>query len=307
VLELAILGLLKEQDLHGYELKKRLAEVLGVVSAVSFGSLYPALNRLEALGALQVQAEESTSRPVPATGSLGGELAAFRARRTPARAGRSRKVYRISPQGERHFEQLLLEGGRAAEDDRYFTLRLAFARYLSPDARRGLLDRRRAVLIGRLDTLTQRDRSRRGAIDRYLRLLAERDHEVVQRELAWLDRLMAEELTDGAAAEQHLPAAQPDPVPDHHLAAGGHQEPAGASSDSATTSSGRPHRPRLGHRSGHLVAPLVSGSQLRPPVEPPPVAPPASSAAPLAGGPASPTSEMKTSLAARPAKEGSTT
>src|ERR1019366_9737857 len=46
VLELAILGLLKEQDLHGYELKKRLAETLGLGSGVSFGSLYPALGRL---------------------------------------------------------------------------------------------------------------------------------------------------------------------------------------------------------------------------------------------------------------------
>jgi DNA-binding PadR family transcriptional regulator len=39
VLELAILGLLKEQELHGYELKKRLAETLGAGSGVSFGSL----------------------------------------------------------------------------------------------------------------------------------------------------------------------------------------------------------------------------------------------------------------------------
>src|SRR5881628_2630498 len=41
LLELAILGLLKEQELHGYELKKRLAETLGQFSGVSFGSLYP--------------------------------------------------------------------------------------------------------------------------------------------------------------------------------------------------------------------------------------------------------------------------
>src|SRR4051794_24405033 len=47
LLELAILGLLKEQELHGYELKKQLAEALGQ-SGVSYGSLYPALARLEA-------------------------------------------------------------------------------------------------------------------------------------------------------------------------------------------------------------------------------------------------------------------
>jgi DNA-binding PadR family transcriptional regulator len=52
VLELAILGLLKESDLHGYELKKRLSEALGPFSTVSFGSLYPALARLEAAAAV---------------------------------------------------------------------------------------------------------------------------------------------------------------------------------------------------------------------------------------------------------------
>ncbi|OWY59486.1 PadR family transcriptional regulator, partial [cyanobacterium TDX16] len=45
MIELAILGLLTDQDLHGYELKKRLSELLGVRSGVSFGSLYPALAR----------------------------------------------------------------------------------------------------------------------------------------------------------------------------------------------------------------------------------------------------------------------
>ena len=50
MLELAILGLLKEHELHGYELKKRLSDTLGLASAVSFGSLYPALARLDKAG-----------------------------------------------------------------------------------------------------------------------------------------------------------------------------------------------------------------------------------------------------------------
>ena len=63
MLELAILGLLKEQDLHGYELKKRLADTLGVFSGVSFGSLYPALARLEAAGAVKAVEAHSGARP----------------------------------------------------------------------------------------------------------------------------------------------------------------------------------------------------------------------------------------------------
>jgi transcriptional regulator len=50
MLELAILGLLKEQPLHGYELKKRLGETLGSLWGISYGSLYPALRRLEDRG-----------------------------------------------------------------------------------------------------------------------------------------------------------------------------------------------------------------------------------------------------------------
>ena len=51
---MAVLGLLKEEDMHGYELKKRLSDVFGLPSAVSFGSLYPALSRLESAGASHV-------------------------------------------------------------------------------------------------------------------------------------------------------------------------------------------------------------------------------------------------------------
>ncbi len=51
MIDLAILGLLDEQDLHGYQLKKQLAELIGSRSGMSFGSLYPALARLEKAGA----------------------------------------------------------------------------------------------------------------------------------------------------------------------------------------------------------------------------------------------------------------
>ena len=37
MLELAILGLLKNQPLHGYELKKRLGETLGSLWGISYG------------------------------------------------------------------------------------------------------------------------------------------------------------------------------------------------------------------------------------------------------------------------------
>ena len=54
MIDLAILGLLWEQELHGYELRKRVTELAGLRPAVSFGALYPALTRLEAAGAVRV-------------------------------------------------------------------------------------------------------------------------------------------------------------------------------------------------------------------------------------------------------------
>src|SRR6266536_3818644 len=54
MLELAILGLLKESSMHGYNLKKRLSETLGSFWQVSYGSLYPALKRLQRRGAVEM-------------------------------------------------------------------------------------------------------------------------------------------------------------------------------------------------------------------------------------------------------------
>ena len=227
MLELAILGLLKEQDLHGYELKKRLTEALGPWSSVSFGSLYPALSRLERSGAVEAATAEAVIEPEPAppvipmTGSITGEVAAFRARRAglrgpnaaagllgpnaaavrrpAARAGRGRKVYRITPAGDRLFEQLL-ESETAVDDDRAFTLRLAFCRHLRPEARLGLLERRRAQLVERLARARTSFRGRRERMDLYSRSLIEHGTEATERDISWLDSLIAQERQGGNPA-----------------------------------------------------------------------------------------------------------
>ncbi len=50
-LEMAVLGLLHESPLHGYELRKRLNLLLGWTRLLSYGSLYPALKRMLREGA----------------------------------------------------------------------------------------------------------------------------------------------------------------------------------------------------------------------------------------------------------------
>ncbi|GHF32662.1 MULTISPECIES: PadR family transcriptional regulator [Streptomyces] len=61
MLELAILGFLAEGPLHGYELRRRIAQLSGHARPVSDGSLYPAINRLAKAGLLDRRTEPGAS------------------------------------------------------------------------------------------------------------------------------------------------------------------------------------------------------------------------------------------------------
>jgi DNA-binding PadR family transcriptional regulator len=220
MLELAILGLLKESPMHGYDLRKRLRSDFGLLSSLSFGSLYPALSRLQASGAVRMtdqsqaanapqrRAPETPDRAViPFTGSLSGERAAFRARlaaraagQVPARAAkpkgvgtRSRKVYELTPRGEQLFEEMLAEEPGPSEDGRGFSLRWLFARYLPSEARLKLLGRRRRQLEDRLDDVERRAAQPPRPLDRFERSLLEHSSAQIRFELEWIDRLIATE------------------------------------------------------------------------------------------------------------------
>ena len=167
MLEFAILGLLREQPRHGYELRRTLAD-LGFWS-VSFGSLYPAIKRLEKSGHIAVKSQ----------------------------SGR-RKSYRITGSGEEHFAALLSE--EAPDDERSFNLRLAFLRYLEPDTRIDVLERRRAHLVERLadarDALKRSAERTRERMDRYTLALMEHGVASAEADIAWLDELIETERAD---------------------------------------------------------------------------------------------------------------
>ncbi len=203
MLELAVLGLLSEQPLHGYELKKRLSETLGPLWGISFGSLYPALRRLERSGAIEAE-ETADAGPatIVATGSLKGDLATARVRRRPRAGRRTRKAYRITPVGEQLFVELLTDEG--ADDERTFALKLSFCSHLSATARIAFLERRRAQLTQRL-AKTRHHPAR--SIDRYTRSLLEHRTQSTQHDLEWIEELIAQERdaalpdrTEGATA-----------------------------------------------------------------------------------------------------------
>ncbi len=206
MLELAILGLLLEQEMHGYEIRRRLRDELGLFANISFGSLYPALSRLEANRAVAVIESGGTgaAAPIPSTGSLSGERAGLRARRAGAGrvTKRSRKVYRITDHGRELFEQLLdAEEPAGTDDARSFSLRLAFARHLAPQARLALLERRRAQLTRRL--ANDRKRAAARGLDDYTRSLVEHSTEATEHDIAWLDRLIDAERLKQSTTRSH--------------------------------------------------------------------------------------------------------
>lgn len=175
MLELAILGLLDERPMHGYELRKRLSEMLGTVRTVSFGSLYPTLRRLQKQGDIIEDASAATPT------------------RPPATARRGRKTYRITTSGKSAMAALLDEPGTASFGDDGFGVHLAFFDRTPGPARVRLLEGRRRVLEERRES--QRDAAGRSgpAELRYARQLTQLGLETSERELRWLNELIRTE------------------------------------------------------------------------------------------------------------------
>lgn len=185
VLELAILGLLKERPMHGYELKKRLSYMLGHFWTVSYGSLYPALKRLEKSGSIEraYSIKEKT---------------------------RNRNVFRITPKGEKAFMNTLTAEitDAALADTEKFDLRMAFFQYLEPETRLHLLEMRRSYLTEQVARF-KAYRSSNKDEDLYRTGLLKHKVNQTKSDIRWLDRLMAHEREtirkrDGAAGKRSI-------------------------------------------------------------------------------------------------------
>jgi DNA-binding PadR family transcriptional regulator len=194
VLELAILGILMEGDRHGYEIRTQLRDRLGLSSAVSFGSLYPALARLEREGLVEPEEEGTGRLSVMATGSLSGERASLRSLRSDRSGGRrGRKVYRLTSRGRESFVERLADPA-SLDDARSFSLRMSLARFLTPSVRIGLLESRRTNLVARLRDLTSRATS--SELDVYGRSVLQHAARAVELDIAWIDELLTGERTN---------------------------------------------------------------------------------------------------------------
>ena len=191
VLDIAILGLLMERNHHGYEIRTQLRDRLGIWANVSFGSIYPALARLERYGYVEAVGPNESRIGALSTGSLAGERASLRALRTTQGLGRrGRKAYRITERGRQEFVGLLSDPA-TLDDSKNFSLRMALAKYLTPKLRVGLLERRRADLVARLAEV--RAGAHNEQLDPYARSVMEHAAQGVELDLAWIDDFLSTE------------------------------------------------------------------------------------------------------------------
>jgi DNA-binding PadR family transcriptional regulator len=205
VLELAVLGLLHESAMHGYELRKRLNTLLGTFRALSYGTLYPCLKSLLSVGWIrEVNADEAAASPLAAR--------------------RARIVYELTAEGKEHFQSLVGDPGPAAWEDERFDVHFAFFARTDAATRLQILEGRRSRLQERREGVRQSMLRNRERIDQYTLELQKHGLEAVDGEVRWLTELIDTErasnmthppLGDPPAPAPDPPPADPTPNPSH--------------------------------------------------------------------------------------------
>lgn len=177
ILEFAVLGLLRESPMHGYQLRKQLNTSLGVFRAFSYGSLYPCLKVLLQQGWIAEEPGGTAEDPLAA----------------PLSGRRAKIVYRLTADGKEHFEELLAQSGPDAWEDEHFGVRFAFFGQTSRDVRMRVLEGRRSRLEERLDKMRASLARTRERLDDYTLELQRHGMESVEREVRWLNELIESE------------------------------------------------------------------------------------------------------------------
>jgi DNA-binding PadR family transcriptional regulator len=186
--------------MHGYELSKQLNMLLGTFRALSYGTLYPCLNKLFAEGLIAKEGEEPPPDSWP--------------NRPP---GRSKIVYRLTAEGKERFQDQLVNSGPAAWEDDEFGVHFAFFGQTRADIRLRILEGRRSRLEDRVEGLRTALARTRERVDSYTLELQRHGLEAVERDVRWLNELIAEERrseANEAAGGPQPTAAQTEIDPD---------------------------------------------------------------------------------------------
>lgn len=169
-LEFALLGLLSQNELHGYELRKRMSAIFGPFRALSFSVLYPQLRRMLEAGLI----EESFTED----GGL---------------SRRSRIVYRLSAKGADRFSKLTETVSPDTWEDEGFEVRFAFFSPTSGANRVRILEGRHRRLKERAEILRNELEKSPIGLDKYLEEWRRHSLESAEREIAWLEDMIKTE------------------------------------------------------------------------------------------------------------------
>jgi DNA-binding PadR family transcriptional regulator len=197
VLELAVLGLLHESPMHGYELRKQLNALLGWGRAFSYGSLYPCLKDLTRRGLITEDAGPAGRRPSGGT--------------EPRRA---RIVYKLTADGKDHFGALVADAGPTAWEDEQFGVHFAFFARTDAATRLRILEGRRSRLQERVEQFRQSAQRTRERLDAYTLELQRHGLEAAEREVRWVDELIEHERDAADQPARRLSAQSPIARPD---------------------------------------------------------------------------------------------
>jgi DNA-binding PadR family transcriptional regulator len=193
VLELAILGLLQEAPMHGYELRKELATKLGTIrAAISYGTLYPTLKRLRTAGWISETVPDEALIP-------------------PMTSKRGRVVYKITADGKEHFAELLAQVGPETYDDAGFGVHFAFFSRTDRATRLRILEGRRRRIEERREGLRDVLARATGRLDAYTLELQRHGLDACEREVRWLEELITNERSGRSPSPPAEPAVEAPP------------------------------------------------------------------------------------------------
>ncbi len=170
-LELAVMGLLHDTPMHGYELRKELISLLGLGRVLSYGTLYPCLKTLVRAGFIEADEDRDVE----------------------GRGRRNRIVYHLTAAGKEHFATAMEDSGPATWDDETFSVRFAFFGRTESAVRVRILEGRRSRLQERLEHVREANQRGRDRADAYTRELQRHGLESVEREVRWLTDLIERE------------------------------------------------------------------------------------------------------------------
>lgn len=177
-LELAVLGLLHDAPMHGYELRKQLIALLGWGRVLSYGTLYPCLKALTKAGYI-IADPPSAATVEPGTAEPRGR--------------RNRIVYQLTAEGKERFATAMEDSGPTAWDDESFGVRFAFFGRTDSPTRMRILEGRRTRLEERLDNVRKSAARGRERADSYTLELQRHGLESVEHEITWLTELIDRE------------------------------------------------------------------------------------------------------------------